>query len=43
LLTILNNIVFVLIIATTINIIFVNILLLFKLNIAQEFIVFIAN
>jgi len=41
--TILNNTIFVFIVATIINIAFVNILLFFKLNIAQKFVIFIAN
>jgi len=39
----LNNTILASIVATIVNIVFVNILLLFKLNIAQKLVVFIAN
>ncbi len=39
----LNNTILIFIVATIINIAFVNILSLFKLNIAQKLVIFIAN
>ncbi len=39
----LNNTIFVFIVATIVNIVFVNILSLFKLNIAQKLVIFIVN